>query len=134
MDHSKALYAKFHTISAVTADPTNKSLTVFASDKASHAYAIELPYQIVGGLIASLMAMAPKIAPGVGEKGADIQPLTLDSGQPFSLPDGRAGLEITVETAIRLPLVFPPEAIPVLRTALDKLEVLTRKFQKRMDH
>jgi hypothetical protein len=53
------------------------------------------------------------------------QPMTLNASQPFTIADGRAGLVLLLDNAVRLPVLFPREAIPVLRRSLDTLEGLS---------
>jgi hypothetical protein len=98
-------------------DPPNNLLRLRFKDKEDNVYALDLGVSILGGLIAGLMGVLGHL------RGTGIaQPMTLNSGRPFVLADGRAGLEMTLESVLRLPVLFPREAIPALRKTLDELE------------
>ena len=85
---------------------------------------IEIPEAILGGLMVALRVAAGHIA-----KTDDVHPMAVELKRLFVLQDGRLGLELLLESVIRLPMVFPKEMVPALRTALDELEVLSRQFE-----
>jgi hypothetical protein len=85
---------------------------------------IEIPEAILGGLMVALRVAAGHIA-----KTDDVHPMAVELKRLFVLQDGRLGLELLLENVIRLPMVFPKEMVPALRTALDELEVLSRQFE-----
>ena len=90
---------------------------------ANDVYCIEVPEGILGGLTVALLSAAAKIQ-GTGPT----QPMTLNSAQAFTYPDGRIGLELKLENAIRLPVLFPPEAISSLRDAAKTLDHLSKQI------
>jgi len=101
---------------------TDEVLHLQFRDPQNQIHTLELPTPILGGLIVALTSKVGQIQ-GTGVA----QPMALNGGQPFTLPDGRAGLELLLDDAVRLPVLFPKEAIPILRSALDMLEGLSSK-------
>ena len=87
-------------------------------------FCIEIPEAILGGLMIALRVAAGHIA-----KTDDVHPMAVELKRLFVLQDGRLGLELLLENVIRLPMVFPKEMVPALRTALDELEVLSSQFE-----
>jgi hypothetical protein len=101
---------------------SSNSLRVRFRDAANNPYALDFPEGTISGLIVALTAqLAHLTRSGVG------QPMTLTSGQPFTIADGRVGLELLLEHVLRLPVLFPKESIQTLRKSLDELERLSRQ-------
>jgi hypothetical protein len=105
--------------------PGDSGLLLGFRDPDGGMYRLEIPAGAIGGLIVALRSHAAVAQGGSG------QPMTLDSGRPFTLLDGRVGLELLLEGTVRLPVLFPREAIPVLRRTLDELERLSTKSPRR---
>jgi hypothetical protein len=104
----------------IEVDRNAHSLRLQARDAHQNIYQINLPESMLGGLIVGLRSQINRL------RGSAVgQPMTLDSGQAFTLPDGRVGLELMLDNAVRLPVIFPKEAIAVLRKSLDELERLS---------
>jgi hypothetical protein len=116
------LYAKANAMLGVLAKLSENSAEVRFRDSKGQAYVIDFPEPILGGMIAALLAIAPQLKPsGAG------QVLNMTSGRVFSLPDGRIGLELTLEGTLRLPLIFQKKGIAALRKSLDQLEAQSKK-------
>jgi hypothetical protein len=106
----------------VEPDRQNNVLRLRFCDPSNNVYALDLAEPMIGGLTAALVGQIGQLKQsGVG------QPMTLTSGRPFQIGDGRIGLELTLDNALRLPVLFPKEAIPALRKTLDELERLSTK-------
>jgi hypothetical protein len=103
----------------------NSQLEVRFRDPQNDVHCIDVPAGVLGGLITALRSHAAALPGGAG------QPMTLDSGRPFTLADGRVGLELLLDGAVRLPVLFPKEAIQVLRKTLDELERLSTRSPHR---
>jgi hypothetical protein len=113
---------RLSTMLAMTADRTNNRLEFQARDAQSQVFCIEIPEAMLGGFIVALNSQAGQLR---GSGGG--QPMTLNSGRPFTIADGRVGLELTLDNGFRLPVLFPKEAIPILRSTLDELERLSKQ-------
>lgn len=122
MSKREVLWTRLHSLQAVEADPISKTIKVLARDKREQDFEIILPHHLLASLIASLLAGSKRLARKQEETRAPVQPLTLDGVHAFVLADGRGGLELMIESALQLPLVFPPEAIPLIRDTLTTLE------------
>jgi hypothetical protein len=105
--------------------PSAGNLQLTFRDPQNDVYRLQVPAALLGGLIVALRSQAEHAQSGAG------QPMTLDSGRPFTLMDGRVGLELTLDGAVRLPVLFPKEAIPVLRRTLEELDRLSRQSPAR---
>ena len=122
MARQQEIYMKFAAVLSIVPDIEKGMLTVRLRGIDGRLYCLDLPEPMVGALIIGLATQAAHLT----STGA-VQPMNLTSGKPFTLDDGSAGLELLLENTVRLPLVFPPKSIPVLRNALDELEDLHRK-------
>ena len=122
MARQPEIYMKFAAVLSIMPDMENGMLTARLRGIDGRVYCLDLPEPIVGPLIIGLATQAAHLT----SSGAT-QPMNLTSGKLFTLDDGRAGLELLLENTVRLPLVFPPESIPVLRNVLDELEDLNKK-------
>jgi hypothetical protein len=98
---------------------SNGGLQLTFRDPHDDVYRLRIPVGVLGALIVALRAQA-------AAQGGAGQPMTLDSGHPFRLPDGRVGLELLLDGAVRLSVLLMRDAITVLRRALDELERLPR--------
>jgi len=100
-----------------TADQTRQVMRVQLRDAHGGVHTIEIPAGVLGALLVALHSQASRLGPNRFG-----QPMTLTSGNAFATADGRVGLELVMENAVRLPVLFPREAIETLREALDELE------------
>jgi hypothetical protein len=107
----------------MTANLPNNLLEIRFCTPANDIYCIEIPEGILGGLILALISGSARIR-GTGPT----QPMTLDSIRPFSYPDGRIGLELSLEHAIRLPVLLSKESISTLEDAAKILERLSTQI------
>jgi hypothetical protein len=115
------VHARMAAVLSIIADQASSTLQVSMRDDENTVYQMDLPDGLVGGLIVSLISQIQHLRPsGVA------QPMTLNSGRSFALPDGRIGLELLLENAVRLPVLFPKEAIGALRETLEELERLSQ--------
>jgi hypothetical protein len=115
------VHARMAAVLSIIADQASSTLQVSMRDDDNTVYQLDLPDGLVGGLIVSLISQIQHLRPsGVA------QPMTLNSGRSFALPDGRIGLELLLENAVRLPVLFPKEAIGALRDTLEELERLSQ--------
>ena len=110
----------------IESDDPNNSLLVRFRDPHNNVYAIDLSEGLIAGLVVALMSAAAQL-----RRAGLAQPMTLTGGRVFTAPDGRAGLELQLENAVHLPVLFPSEAIPTLRRTLDELEHLAKQAPKR---
>jgi hypothetical protein len=104
----------------MTANLPDGLLEIRFRTPANDGYCIEIPEGILGGLIVALTSGSARIR-GTGPT----QPMTLDSIRLFRYPDGEVGLELSLENAIRLPIVLSKETISTLRDAANALERLS---------
>jgi hypothetical protein len=102
-------------------EPTADALRLRCRDAENNVYTIDLTAPMVGGLAVALTQQAAQVQGSVG------QPMTLNAGRPFSIADGRIGLELTLDNGLRLPVLFPKESLPVLRKTIDELERLSKQ-------
>ncbi len=115
------VHARMAAVLSIIADQASSTLQVSMRDDENTVYQMDLPDGLVGGLIVSLISQIQHLRPsGVA------QPMTLNSGRSFALPDGRIGLELLLENAVRLPVLFPKEAIGALRETLEELDRLSQ--------
>jgi hypothetical protein len=115
------VHARMAAVLSIIADQASSTLQVSMRDDDNTVYQMDLPDGLVGGLIVSLISQIQHLRPsGVA------QPMTLNSGRSFALPDGRIGLELLLENAVRLPVLFPKEAIGALRETLEELDRLAQ--------
>ena len=115
------VHARMAAVLSIIADQASSTLQVSMRDDDNTVYQLDLPDGLVGGLIVSLISQIQHLRPsGVA------QPMTLNSGRSFALPDGRIGLELLLENAVRLPVLFPKEAIGALRDTLEELDRLSQ--------
>jgi hypothetical protein len=112
---------KVELAAVLSVTPTADKIELQFRDKNNNIHCISIPSGALGGLLVGLRSVAATV-PNSGS----VQPMTLNSGRPFSISDGRVGLEFTLDNAVRLPVLFPREAIPVLRRSLDELEHLSK--------
>lgn len=134
MSKREVLWTRLHSLQAVEADPVDKTIKVLARDRREQDFEIILPRHLLASLIASLLLGSKRIARKQEETRAPVQPLTLEGVHAFVLPDGRGGLELTIDSALQLPLVFPPEAIPLIRDALTTLEGMVTDVPRNRKH
>jgi hypothetical protein len=110
-------------VHSVRTDSAKSELVVTFISTSGGNYVVRVPSAVLDGLTLTMMSLAPKLKDPKG-KGRMIQPQTLTGARQFVLPDGRGGLELTIDGQLKVPLVFPPDAIRGVRTALEQLEAL----------
>lgn len=79
------------------------ALRLRVRDPANNVYVLDLAAPMIGGLAVTLTQQAARVQGGAG------QPMTLNASRAFSIADGRIGLELTLDNALRLPVLFPEE-------------------------
>src|ERR1700733_3587327 len=99
-------------------DAAENALIVRLRDKSNNVYPLTTGAGYLGGLITGLSTQASRL-----QGAASNQPMTLHSTQPFTMADGGVGLMMVLENGgVRLPVLFPRNAIQSLRNSMDILE------------
>ena len=110
------------TVAAILGmEPATGALRVRVRDPENNVYALDLTGPVLGGLTVALNSQAGRFQGGIG------QPMTLTASRAFTISDGRVGLQLTLDNSLQLPVLFPKEALPILRKAIDELERLSKQ-------
>ena len=122
MDRKPEIYANFVSVLSIVPNKEDGTLSIRMKGTDNRVYCFDLPEPLVGPLVIGLVSQATALTPS-----GLTQPMVLNSAKIFTLDDGRAGVELLLENVVRLPVIFPQEAIEPLRNALDKLDELNKK-------
>jgi hypothetical protein len=110
---------------SVIYDSQAKNVVLTLQSATGTPYQVKFHPGIVAGIAVALISVGRKFAPSAGATGADVQPITVTSARKAILPDGRPILDLELEGSLHFPITFPPEAIPLLQTALAELQSMT---------
>jgi hypothetical protein len=116
------IYAEFKGVISMFPDPSRRMVQLRLLGVDDRTYLLDLPGGILATLILGLMGQAKALATTTADQTAANQPMNLTTGRLFQMDDGQPGLELTIEDTLQVPLMFPKDAIPKLRKALDALE------------
>jgi hypothetical protein len=86
----------------------------------NHEYMIDLPEALIGQLVVSLAGKSADLS-----HTGKMQPMTVDAIRPFSISDGRAGIELTIERTLRVPLLLSADQVDAMKKALDEASALS---------
>lgn len=116
-----AVNKKVAAMLSVKAKPADHAIEIRFRDEQNLLNAIDVPDGALGAFVSALME-ASRAVPSSGTG----QVMNATAARVFVFPDGRLGLEITLEGSLRLPIAFPKNAIPALRKMVDALESLKK--------
>jgi hypothetical protein len=108
---------------AINLNPTTKDVMLTLNCEGGKVYEVVLHPGIIGGILATLIALGPQLGPMTPPQGsqATMQVMHITGSQTAIGPAGQPILDLILEGSFHFPVTFPREAIPFLQKSLTDL-------------